>query len=139
MSGRIVVGYDGSAAAQDALRWAADEAQRRRATLAVASAWEIPIAAGMVIVELADDAEQAAKQRLADAPEALGLPAELRVETFVPEGPAGPLLVRAAEGADLLVVGSRGHGGLSGLLLGSVSGYCAHHATCPVVILRHPR
>jgi nucleotide-binding universal stress UspA family protein len=137
MSGRIVVGYDGSAAAHDALRWAADEARRRQATLEAVSAWEIPITAGVVLVDLADDAELAAKQRLADALAALDLPADMPVETYVLEGAAGPLLTRVARGADLLVVGSRGHGGFSGLLLGSVSSYCAHHATCPVVILRH--
>ena len=54
----------------------------------------------------------------------------------VVEGRAGPLLVDAAEGADLLVVGSRGHGGLAEALLGSVGQYCVHHAPCPVVIMR---
>jgi nucleotide-binding universal stress UspA family protein len=58
------------------------------------------------------------------------------VERDVVEGPAASVLVRAAEGAELLVVGSRGHGGFAGLLLGSVSQQCAHHASCPVVIIR---
>jgi nucleotide-binding universal stress UspA family protein len=44
--------------------------------------------------------------------------------------------VRAASGADMLVVGSRGHGGFTGALLGSVSQYCVHHAPCPVLVLR---
>ena len=54
------------------------------------------------------------------------------------EGPAASMLVEASEGADLLVVGSRGHGGFHGLLLGSVSQQCAHHARCPVVIVPSP-
>ena len=49
---------------------------------------------------------------------------------------AAQVLVDEADGADLLVVGSRGHGGFAGLLLGSVSQQCAHHAPCPVVIIR---
>jgi nucleotide-binding universal stress UspA family protein len=54
----------------------------------------------------------------------------------VVEGRAGPVLADAADGADLLVVGSVGHGGLAGALLGSVGQYCAHNAACPVVIMR---
>jgi nucleotide-binding universal stress UspA family protein len=50
---------------------------------------------------------------------------------------APAILLRAAEGADLLVVGSRGHGAFAGMLLGSVSQHCVHHASCPVVVVRH--
>ena len=64
---------------------------------------------------------------------------EVEVRPRVVEGRAGPVLVAAAEGADLLVVGCRGHGGLAGTLLGSVGQYCAHHAACPVVIMRGKR
>jgi nucleotide-binding universal stress UspA family protein len=65
--------------------------------------------------------------------------AGLEVERVVLEGPPALMLVEAAEEADLLVVGSRGYGGFTGLLLGSVSQQCAHHAHCPVVIVRsHP-
>jgi len=58
------------------------------------------------------------------------------VRPRVVEGQAGPVLVEAAEGADLLVVGNRGHGGLAEALLGSVGQYCVRHASCPVVIMR---
>ena len=58
------------------------------------------------------------------------------IERVVAEGPAGQVLVEAAKEADLLVVGSRGHGGFAGLLLGSVSQQCAHHASCAIVIVR---
>jgi len=61
------------------------------------------------------------------------------VERSVVEGPAAQVLLRAAAGADLLVLGSRGRGGFAGLLLGSVSQQCAHHAPCPLVIVRRPR
>ena len=60
------------------------------------------------------------------------------LERVVEQGAAADVLVRAAEHADLLVVGSRGHGGFSGLLLGSVSQQCAQHALCAVVIVRRP-
>src|SRR4029077_2242999 len=58
------------------------------------------------------------------------------VRPRVVEGQAGPVLVDAAEGADLLVMGNRGHGGLTEALLGSVGQYCVRHAPCPVVIMR---
>jgi nucleotide-binding universal stress UspA family protein len=61
---------------------------------------------------------------------------DVQVCPRVVEGRAGQILVDAADGADLLVVGSVGHGGLAGTLLGSVGQYCAHHAACPVVIMR---
>jgi nucleotide-binding universal stress UspA family protein len=60
------------------------------------------------------------------------------VERLVVEGPPGEVLLSASEGADLLVVGSRGHGTIVGILLGSVSQHCAHHAHCPVVIIPNP-
>ena len=62
--------------------------------------------------------------------------AGVELESSVVQGPASQALVEAADGADLLVVGSRGHGGFAGLLLGSVGQQVAHHAPCPVVIVR---
>jgi nucleotide-binding universal stress UspA family protein len=61
---------------------------------------------------------------------------DIRIERRVVEGAAAAVLVEESRGADLLVVGSRGHGGFAQLLLGSVSQQCAHHAECPVVIVR---
>ncbi len=63
---------------------------------------------------------------------------EVELERIALDGPAAKVLVDAADDAELLVVGSRGHGGFAGLLLGSVSQQCAHHAQCPVVIVRGP-
>jgi nucleotide-binding universal stress UspA family protein len=62
--------------------------------------------------------------------------AEVEVRPHLTQGRAGPALVSAADGADLLVVGCRGHGGLAEALLGSVGRYCVHHMSCPVVIMR---
>ena len=58
---------------------------------------------------------------------------------MVREGNAAQVLLDAAQGADLLVVGSRGHGGFTEALLGSVSQHCVHHAQCPIVIVRADR
>jgi nucleotide-binding universal stress UspA family protein len=71
--------------------------------------------------------------------EVAGPDPEVEVETVAVHGSAAHSLVEAAANADLLVVGSRGHGGFAGLLLGSVSQQCAHHAPCPVVIVRAQR
>jgi nucleotide-binding universal stress UspA family protein len=68
--------------------------------------------------------------------EVIGDVKDVAVERKAVEGMAAQVLVDEAAGADLLVVGSRGHGGFAGLLLGSVSQQCAHHASCPVVIIR---
>ena len=68
--------------------------------------------------------------------ETLGEDPGLEIELVVAEGHAAPVLVEAAKGADLLVVGSRGHGGFAGMLLGSVSEHCVHHASCPVIVVR---
>ena len=62
----------------------------------------------------------------------------VKVSSTVREGNPAKILLEAADGADLLVVGSRGHGGFAEALLGSVSQHCVHHAPCPVVIIRGP-
>ena len=79
-------------------------------------------------------AEELLEKRPARSSEGDGVEIERRVV----EGAPGAVLVEESRGADLLVVGSRGHGGFAGLLLGSVSQQCAHHAECPVVIVRAP-
>ncbi len=61
---------------------------------------------------------------------------DVRIRSRVVQGNPAQVLIDAAEGADLLVVGSRGHGGFTGALLGSVGTHCVHHARCPVVVIR---
>lgn len=137
----IVVGVDGSPTARQALRWAVAEATLRGAPLRVVHAWELAYGEG----EIAILASQPARAPLERAAHAV-LDGALRevdvtgidVERVVGEGPPARALLDAARGAELLVVGSRGHGGFAGLLLGSVSQQCAQHALCPVVIVRHP-
>jgi nucleotide-binding universal stress UspA family protein len=150
VAGRIVVGVDGSEHGQAALRFAAEEARIRGATLVAAHAWSFtpPVAvgapdlmalpAGNLAEEL--DADRAAAERLlAEAVDSvLGTDPGIPVERVLIEDAAGEGLVTAAEGADLVVVGSRGRGSIARALLGSVSQHVVQHAPCPVVIVRAP-
>lgn len=142
MAGRIVVGVDGSAHARQALRFALSEAALRGARVDVVGSWAVPPLAatgvGMIPAfdlmraELGDSARQIVAGELADAADAA---AGLEVEPHVTQGDAAGVLVAAAAGADLLVVGSRGRGGVTGTVLGSVSRACLHHAPCPVAVV----
>ncbi|WP_328320949.1 universal stress protein [Kribbella sp. NBC_00382] len=136
---KIVVGIDGSEPAQRGLEWAVAEASVRGARLVVVHAWQ-PSAAVMspVGATLADPASLAdsARSTLADSVASVdqtGL--AIAPEQVLVQGPAAPALIDAARGSSLLVVGSRGRGGFTGLLLGSVSQQIAQHATVPVVIV----
>lgn len=137
----IVVGVDGSKESKEALRWAIEEAQLRQATLRAVYAWSFPVMFGDPYVppevfdgnRLSGEARQALDAVIA---EIAGGDPHASIERVVAEGQAGQVLVEAAKEADLLVVGSRGHRGFAGLLLGSVSQQCAHHAACAVVIVR---
>ena len=137
----IVVGTDGSPHAERALEFAAEEARRRDAIVHVVTAWHVPAAvyrpgfAPTVNPSLEESTQEAAEDVAARAAEDLRAQG-LEAETSVCHGQAADALVQQAEGADLLVVGSRGHGGFSGLLLGSVGQQCAQHAPCPTVIVR---
>jgi nucleotide-binding universal stress UspA family protein len=142
--GVIIVGVDRSAGAEEALRFAFEEAQLRGATLRAVHAWQFgyigaPSLEGAVPVLGAElDAHRSAAGAVLDAMvrEAIPEAGDIRIERRVVEGAAAAVLVEESRGADLLVVGSRGHGGFAQLLLGSVSQQCAHHAECPVVIVR---
>lgn len=134
---RIVVGVDGSEVSRAALRWAADEASRRQATLEVVHAWHAPFLLGYVETgELAPgDFESDAEALLDHALGSTDLSGVGKVEKVLVPGGAAEVLLDVSKGATLLVVGSRGRGGFSGLLLGSVSQQVVHHATCPVLVI----
>ena len=136
---RIVVGVDGSASAQVALRWAVEEARLRSAELDVVHAWEYlgVVTVGYVAVDRAQ-MEEAATLLVEQVLEQAGAAKDDDVHPVVVEGPAARVLIDASEGAALLVVGSRGRGGLAGMLLGSVSRQVVHHARCPVVVVPTP-
>jgi nucleotide-binding universal stress UspA family protein len=134
----IVVGVDGSIGSQAALGWAVDEAARRGVTVAV-RAWSIPAIAvpafGPAMTIPWDRFEESAEEALGQAIAALGTHPRAPIRTKVVEGQAASVLLDVAGGALMLVVGSRGHGGLAELFLGSTSHACAHRSAVPVVII----
>ena len=141
----IVVGVDGSPSAQAALRFALDEARLRDADVRAVAVWHVPVAAygdGFVppdpglMAHLEAEARRTLEGALAGVSEKASVAS---VESVVREGSPARVLLEEAVDADLLVVGSRGLGGFRGLLLGSVSQQCSHHAPCPVVIVPHER
>ncbi len=136
----VVVGYDGSEPAGDAVDWAAAQAARTGQRLDLVTAWEYPTSWGNVI-PLPDDYDPAADAQTLLDPVVERLRVahpDLAVHAHVVEGHASEVLVEASRHAGLLVVASRGHGTFSGIVLGSVSQHCVTHAACPVVVYRRP-
>jgi nucleotide-binding universal stress UspA family protein len=157
--GTIVVGVDGSAGSDAALRWALAEAQLRGSRLRAVHVYEMPrvpvtdaglgVAGGMAVpAAVTDDGEQLRDAveiearglvdtalRRADADAIEGL----EIDRVVTQGPPAATLIESARNAEMLVLGSRGRGGFLGLLLGSVSQQCAQHPPCPLVILPPPK
>jgi nucleotide-binding universal stress UspA family protein len=134
---RIVVGVDGFESSKAALRWAIRQAKLTGAVVEAVAAWHIPVGTAWVPTADMPDYQEDAVAILAEAIDELcTVDPDVQVCPRVAEGRAGPVLVDAADGADLLVVGSLGHRGLAETLLGSVGQYCAHNAACPVVIMR---
>lgn len=135
----IVVGVDGSEPSKKALQWAARQAELTCTTLQAVMTWSVPVMAygTPMPVPFDLDLRPYGHRVLAQAlTECLGEKPAIKVSATVIEGRPSGELIKAAEGADLLVVGSRGHGALAGMLLGSVSEHCVTHAHCPVVVVR---
>jgi nucleotide-binding universal stress UspA family protein len=137
VSERVVVGIDASETAQRALGWAVTEARLRHATLDVVHAWQFPLLgqSAAVAPTTMSDIEAEAEHILATAlktHDTEGLPP---VRRLLFNGSPAAAILETAQGADLVVVGSRGQGGFRSLLLGSTSRQVAHHAPCPVVIV----
>ncbi len=135
----IVVGVDGSDPSRRALRWAADQAKLTGAELKVVTTWEYPPRSdGLRPIRRTSTPTRMPRKALRETVDAvLGADPAVVVHLKVTEGHPAFVLTEAARGAALLVVGSRGHGAFAGMLLGSVSEYCAAHAPCPVVVVRH--
>ncbi len=132
-STRILVGVDGSGPSIDALRRAATIAAVLDAPIEAVITWDYPAMLGMYdTVEVWSPENEAIDKAFPDGPPA-------RLTRLVRRGPAARVLIEESANAYLLVLGSRGHGGFTGLLLGSVSAACAEHAQCPVLIMHKPK
>jgi nucleotide-binding universal stress UspA family protein len=133
---RIVVGVDGSPESKQALRWAAQLAGLTGANIDVVTAWQYPVSFGWAAVpydgSFSPDVEKAL---VAAVDEVFGERRPTNVALTVREGNATAVLLAESKGALMLVVGSRGHGGFAGLMLGSVSAHVAEHAHVPVLVV----
>lgn len=137
-STRIVVGVDGSASSVEALRYAATLSTALERPLEVVTTWVSPMAGSYYSRgdwPPEEDAKSLQRQAIIDA---FGDTPPSGLTTRLIAGPAASTLIEESTTAAMLVLGSRGHGGFVGLLLGSVSATCAEHAHCPVLIVHGP-
>jgi len=136
---KILVGVDGSEQSKAAMDWAIEEAKLRRGEIVALTAWNFPyISDGLgqawdydIFRKDAQTILQAELERVKDP--------DVEVSGRVVEGNPAVALVEASRDADLVAVGSRGHGGFTGMMLGSVSHQTIHRAHCPVLVIREPR
>lgn len=133
----IVVGTDGSPYSVEALRWALRQAKATGADVRVVLAWQVATSLGY-LSELGDDDWADIARTAVDEATAAEPDVSVPISTKVVVGHPSNVLVEESKGADLLVVGCRGHGRVKGMVLGSVSNHCTHHAHCPVVVVRSP-
>ncbi|MGC9501566.1 universal stress protein [Streptomyces sp. WG7] len=138
---RVVVGVDGSPSSYAALRWADRYARTIGGVVEAIHVWDTPSAAGFTGPAIDPDFDlQQARERFSEELHAI-FPDERPpgLKEVLVEGDPSEILIRASEGADLLVVGRRGRGAFARAMLGSVSQRCAQHAACPVVVVRQER
>ncbi len=138
---RVVVGVDGSPESVEALSWAAGYAAATGAVITAVHAWHYPAAgpvpAGRPPQPVTDEVKAMMQGSLDKAlMQVFGTTTPNRVDTKVAYGHPAMVLVNESAGADLLVVGNRGHGAFHGMLLGSVSIHCVTTASCAVVVVR---
>jgi nucleotide-binding universal stress UspA family protein len=140
---KIVVGTDGSESARHALEWAYEEARLAAAELVVVHSWEYPYPD--VSGSTSDTRDRMRRDAEKELDEAVAVQAErgradgVIVRKHLVESAPAKALIDESEGADLVVVGSRGRGGFASLLLGSVSRAVVQHAHCPIAVIRHPK
>ena len=137
---RIVVGVDGSPSSREAMSWAVRQARLMHGVVDAVIAWHypVPMAAFGVAPVTIDDVgfDEIGAKTLADVVSNTPDANDVSIRQLVIRGNPAQVLLDTAAGADLLVVGCRGHNGFAGALLGSVSQHCVHHASCPVVVIR---
>ena len=133
---RIVVGIDGSGPSLAAMEWAARQAEFTGSALETVIVWQVDISYGSA-TPVADPEAEARKVLDSAVGDLQKAHPQVEIRSSVVEGIPAQVLVEASNDADLLVVGSRGHGEVAGLLIGSVSEHCVTHAHCPVLVMRH--
>jgi len=139
-AGRVVVGVDGSEPSREALRWAARLAPALGATIRAVAVWEYPAGYGWTSMPASWDFQTDTEKVLQQAvDEVFGADRPRGLELVVEQAQAAAALLRHGAGASMVIVGSRGHGGFAGLLLGSVSSSVAEHAPCPVLVVHQDR
>ncbi|WP_445154772.1 universal stress protein [Arthrobacter sp. Hor0625] len=134
----IVVGVDGSTQSRAAMDWAVEEAALRHGNVLALTAWHYPYVSDALGQSWDYEIFRSDAQVILDEELDRVRGATVPVDGRVVQGNPGAVLVEASRGADLVAVGSRGHGGFAGLLLGSVSSQTVHHAHCPVLVFREP-
>jgi nucleotide-binding universal stress UspA family protein len=140
IDGGVLVGHDGSRTSGEAVQWAARHAPRLGVHLHILRAWVLTNAPRPPTLQIGyvpplEDFQAAVLDRLRQDVDALGLPAECRVDLHAVHGQAASRLVETAEGAELVVVGRRGAGGFRGLLFGSTADQVVRHSPTPVVVV----
>ena len=135
---RIVAGIDGSPASVAALEWAVRQAEYTKSDLEVVAAWEWPTSFGWSFIpDGYDPAGDLAKTLEPIVAKLKSAHPDVVIVSKIVEGHPAPVLIHESVGADLLVVGSRGHGEFVGMLIGSTSEHCVANAACPVVVIRN--
>ena len=140
----IIVGVDGSQCSKTALRWAMDQARQTGADVEAVAAWQDPALYGAGFgyawhpsaldgESATIDTQKSLDQAVSEVSGQMEHP--VKVLTRVAEGHPADVLTTLAADAQMLVVGTRGHGSFARLLLGSVSQHCVQHAPCPVVVV----
>ena len=132
---RIVVGVDGSTQSQQALRWAARIASATHARINAVAVWDYPLTYGWGLPADWNPGDDMKKLLTETVELAVGPERAPDMTLTIRQGCAAHVLLEESEDALMLVVGSRGHGGFAGLLLGSVSAAVAEHASCPVLVV----
>jgi nucleotide-binding universal stress UspA family protein len=141
---RIVVGVDGSPVSRQALVWAAEEAALRGCQLDVVYGWQVsteprPPGVGLGVAPPLEAYQRQAAEKIEQiVRETLGPEPQLRYAVHAVHRTPGRALVEQSQDADLLVLGTKGHGRLAAWLLGSIADEAMHRAPCSVVIVRPP-
>jgi len=135
---RIVVGVDGSPQSQAALDWAVEEAGLRSGEVLAIAAWHYPYVSDALGQAWDYEVFQRDAETILESELARAANHGVQVTGRAVQGNPASALIDASRDADLVAVGSRGHGGFTGMLLGSVSSQTVHHAHCPVLVIREP-